>query len=339
MTHKFSTVQLRENNANLLRSALRSLEAATTAQLSEMTGLSVATCGKIVAGMVRDGEAIQLELARPDGGRPPRLYAYNPMFSLSALILPKTEDGVTSIVHAIMDAKDNVVERDAVVVDRAGPVEIRRLLEEKLRRYPTIKAVAMSIPGLVRDGVVGFCDLPELVGVDIPAALSLPDGVALTLDNDMNLAALGYYQLEMRKGSVAYLLVPRKNCVGAGLVVDGRVIRGHTRFAGELSFIPFGFDRPTQFAGLAAREALGYAADLVTAIIGVLNPTALAIASDLLDDDALATLRARAARRIPPDHLPAFVRRHTLDDDCLAGLAIAAEANHGFIYNQIRQGV
>ncbi len=328
MPQKLNTTQLRENNANLVRAILRSRDACTTAAIARMTALSVATCGKIVAEMVHNNEVIPLDLARPDGGRPPRLYTYNPMFSLSALILPKTADGRTSIVYAIMDAKGAIIERDALAVPRAGPDEIRRLLAENLRRYPTIRAVAVSIPGLVRDGAVGFCDLPELVGIHLPTVLNLPDNVALTMDNDMNLAALGYSHQEARTGSVAYLVVPRKNCAGAGFVIDGRVIHGHTRFAGELSFIPFGVDRAAQFAGLSDRDALEYAAVLAAAVICVLNPATLALASEALDDAALATIRERCGRCVPEDHLPAFVRRHTLDDDCLAGLAIAAAAKY-----------
>lgn len=324
MLQKLDTTQLRENNVNLVRDAFRALATATTARAAEMTGLSVATCGKIVADMVRSGEIFALELDRTGGGRPPRLYAYNPMFSLTALVFPKTANGVTSIVYAIVDAKGGMVERDAVVVDQAGVPEIRQLLGGKLRQYPAIKAVALSIPGLIRDGVVGFCDLPELADTDLAAALHLPDGVALTMDNDMNLAALGYYQMEMGAGSVAYIVVPRKNCTGAGIVVDGRVIRGHTNFAGELSFAPLGVDRARQFAGMPEADALDYAAALAATVIAVLNPAVLVVASEAMNDDAAEVMRGQCARHIPSEHLPAFAWRRSLDDDCLSGLAIAA---------------
>lgn len=324
MERKVGTVELRENNTNLIRKALLGMDTATKAVLAAATGLSVATCGKILAAMVTSGEAVALELAAPDGGRPPRLYAYNPMYSLSALVFPKTQDGESFIVHAIRDAKGGVVEKGVLPVGRADMGTMQDLIDGWRRRYPSIRAVAISIPGLVRDGVVGFCDLPELAGVDVRAALDIESGIAVSMDNDMNLAALGYFRSEMRAGSVVYMVVPRKNCTGAGFVVDGKVLVGATRFAGELSFMPFGVGRETQFAGLPKDKAMAYTATLAAAVIPVINPSRLVIASEMLDARALEGIRRTCAEHIPEEHLPEFVAKPSLDDDCLEGLAAMA---------------
>ena len=324
MERKVGTAELRENNANLIRKVLLATETSTKAFLASATGLSVATCGKILAAMVAQGEAVELDLAAPDGGRPPRLFAYNPMYSLSALVFPKSLNGESRIVHSIRDAKGGVVEKGSLPVAKADAGTIQDLIDGWRKRYPSIKAVAISIPGLVRDGVVGFCDLPELEGVDLRARLAMGDGVAVSMDNDMNLAALGYFRAEMGDGSVVYMVVPRKNCTGAGIVVDGKVLVGHTRFAGELSFMPFNISRERQFAGLPMDEAITYTATLAAAVIPVINPARLVVASEMVGGGALEGIRRECANHVPEEHLPEFVARSSIDDDCLEGLAVMA---------------
>lgn len=319
-----STVQLRENNIRLIRQTLRGMESSTTAGLAAATGISVATCGKIISDLVTWGEVLELDLAAPEGGRPPRLYSYNPMYAMTALIYPRTEGGETSIVYAVRDAKGNNAEKAVMEVEKADMDVISALLDDLAGRYPTLKAAALSIPGTNRNGVVGFCDLPELVGADVAAAVQERHGLELVMENDMNLAALGYYSETLRSGSVVYMVIPRKLCAGAGIVVDGKLIHGQTGFAGELSFIPFGVSRDRQFAGMDADAAVDYTARLAATAIAMINPTVLVIASESMDAAAVETIREFCLRHIPDEHMPELRTRKSMNDDCLAGLALAA---------------
>lgn len=319
-----STVQLRENNIRLIREALRGVDSSTTAGLAAATGISVATCGKILTDLVIRGEALELDLAAPEGGRPPRLYSYNPEYAMTALLCPRTEGGATCIVHAVRDARGRTVEKRAATVEKVDLEAVVGLLDDLTGRYPTLKAVALSIPGLVRDGVVEFCDLPELVGVNIEAAIRERYDFGLVMENDMNLAALGYYDEMLRSGSLVYMVIPRGLCTGAGIVVDGKLIRGQTCFAGELSFAPFGIDRDMQFAGLEADRAVDYTAKLAVTAIAMIDPSVLVIASESMEDGAIVKIRDFCLRCIPAGHMPELRTRESMYDDCLAGLALEA---------------
>lgn len=318
--------RLREVNAELVRSHLKERDAVTKAELARFTGLSVATCGNILADMLVAGEAQELELASPDGGRPPRLYAYAPEFSLTALIFPKSEAGGKYITYAVVDAKGRFVEKAHIDVAVAGLDAIDDLVDGLVAKYPNLKALALSIPGQIAGGRVDFCDLPELEGVDMAGHLHERYGLPVATDNDMNLAALGFYheRLSPTGGSVVYIVSPSKNCTGAGIVIDGKVVAGATAFAGELSFMPFGVSRERQFAGLDNREAFKYTAKLAVSMIAVLNPTVLVVASELVDEEALLRLQRFCLAHIPGKHLPELVARARIDDDCLAGLAVVA---------------
>lgn len=322
-----STLQVRENNVAMLRAVLRGSDAVTTAEMSARTGLSFATCGKIIAGMVESGEVVARDLAASAGGRPARLYAYNANHALTARIFPKSEDGRPRIVYEIRDAKNAVLVAEKINIPKADAGAIRDLLDDLVAQYPAIKGAALSIPGIFRNGVVGLCDLPELTGVNIDKAVGGKYPFPVKADHDMNLAALGYYHQSGKTGSVAYIVVPAKHATGAGLVVDGKLISGHNCFAGEVSFIPLGVSRERQFAGLDAEEALAYTAKLATILIAVVNPSTLVVASELANRDAMKQIRAVCLESIPKEFLPEFVARKSMDKDCLAGLGLLAEAD------------
>lgn len=317
-----STIQVRENNTNLVRSVMRGIENTTKAHLASLTGLSVATCGKILNEMIADGEVDELELAASGNGRPPRLYAYNPLYALTARIFPKTVNGLSFLVYEVKDAKDNTVERENLEVEKAGIEAIRDLLDQLMLRYPSIDSVSLSIPGLIDGNRIGFCDIPELEGVNLDESILGKYNFGIYADNDMNLAALGYYHTSQCAGSVVYMVVPRRNCTGVGIVIDGRIVRGKSCFAGELSFIPFGVGREEQFSGLAIPDAISYTAKLAAAVIPVLNPSTLVIASEIMTPEALEHIQSFCGRHIPAAHLPEFVMKESMDDDCLAGLGL-----------------
>lgn len=319
-------IRLREVNSDLVRTVLKKTDSITKARLAEETGLSVATCGNILASMLETGEAVKVRLGISDGGRPPSLFTYNSAFAYTALVFPKSEDGKKHLIHAVVDAKGKTVERGALPVEQADLASIETLVADLASRHVPLKAIALSIPGLIRDGRVGFCDLPELEGVEVKQALENRFGLPVEAENDMNLAALGFSARRRDEDaiSVAYLVVPKRICIGAGLVVNGRLLKGHTAFAGELSFLPGGISREKQFSGLSPEEALEYTGKLAATVIPVINPSILAVASDLSDSGTLERVRAICLERIPEEHMPKLVARRGIDDDCLAGLALMA---------------
>lgn len=327
--------RLRQVNSGLVREMLLQGEGFSKAELARQTGLSIATCGNIVAEMVASGEVMKQELGRPEGGRPPRIYRYNPQYSLAALIFPRTDDGRKFITWAVIDALGNTMAGEQRNVAMADCDCLAGLLRELIDRFGNIKAVAVSIPGLVKNGRIGFCDFPELIGTEVLAALTAVADLPIVFDNDMNVAALGYYRHECgsESDSVLYLMVPRKNCSGAGMVVEGKVIRGHTAFAGELSFMPLGMTRKRMFDGLSPEEALAYTGQLAAMVIPVFNPSVLVVASELMGETAVEALRETCLRTIPAEHMPFVATRESMDQDCLDGLALMAV---GLLRQQVR---
>ena len=74
---------------------------------------------------------------------------------------------------------------------------------------------------------------PELLPL-LAATLRIP----VVVDNDVNLAAVGELSLGVARGSDDFVLLWCDEGVGAAVVIDGRLHRGHRGGAGEVGFLP-----------------------------------------------------------------------------------------------------
>jgi len=70
----------------------------------------------------------------------------------------------------------------------------------------------------------------------------LPDGLALTVDNEANLAALG--ELDLGELPRDFVYISGEIGIGAGIVLDGALYRGSRGWSGEIGHIPINPDGP-----------------------------------------------------------------------------------------------
>jgi predicted NBD/HSP70 family sugar kinase len=100
--------------------------------------------------------------------------------------------------------------------------------------------IGIGVPGAVLDGTV---TMALNVGIESPLAIG-PEltrrlGAPVNVENDVNAAALGahlYLDRNDEGGSLAYVSIGTG--VAAGLVIDGRIVRGAGGVAGEIGHIP-----------------------------------------------------------------------------------------------------
>jgi glucokinase len=103
-----------------------------------------------------------------------------------------------------------------------------------------VAGVGLGVPGLVNPAtgrVVISSDLPAVVREDIRPALAGALGLPVTLDNDANAGALGEYTAGAGRGSRNMFYVTLGTGIGGALILDGRLWRGASGFAGEFGHI------------------------------------------------------------------------------------------------------
>jgi predicted NBD/HSP70 family sugar kinase len=227
------------------RSALELLLAGgpmTRAQLGEHTGLSKVTASQLLARLEERGiVAVAGELA---GGRGPNaaLYAVVPSTAYVAGLHVERDE----ISAGVADITGNVVARISVnPTDAEDPVALVRaavLAACSSAGVPpeSLRAFVIGTPGVL-DPRTGD---PRLA-VNLPAwhegvlgALRNDLGRPVTLENDVNLAAMAERAVGAAVGAEDFVLVWLGVGLGLATVLGGRLHRGVGGAAGEIGYLP-----------------------------------------------------------------------------------------------------
>jgi predicted NBD/HSP70 family sugar kinase len=326
-----NTTHVKRSNAELVRTGLLERDD-TKVGLSARTGLSLATCSTIVNGMVADGEALPTGEAASSGGRPARMYRYNPDFAHVLGISAANEGGVNRVACAVFTSTGGLRESRTLMPARITPGTLESAVARFLERDPLIKAVGVGVPAIVRGGVIGRGDIPSLRDVALADRLHARFGVTVVVENDTNATAYGYYQRHARElDSLAVVMVPRGNGPGTGIVVDGRILRGHSGFAGEVHYLPENYNPQLQDAadGAAFTRAL---ARMLATVAALVDPQRILLTGELVRPAMMEPL-ARACRDvIPPEHCPELVLQEDCVGEYLEGLRLRAHESLRYQY-------
>ncbi len=152
--------------------------------------------------------------------------------------------GGTTTTFGIVDHQGNIL-ADSKIMTHAKE-HVTRFLP---RLYEALNTLINDCPSpiLLKGAGIGAPNGNYLRGtVEKPANLRWGDetplaeliskefGVPTVLTNDANAAALGEMRYGATKGMKNFLMITLGTGLGSGLVVDGKLVYGHTGFAGEL---------------------------------------------------------------------------------------------------------
>ncbi|HEX8181657.1 MAG TPA: ROK family protein [Pyrinomonadaceae bacterium] len=142
---------------------------------------------------------------------------------------------------ALVGADGHVVERREAALDRTAlPAQVAQVASELRDAHQTVAALGVGVPGLVSPEtgrVVVSTDLPTAVRADLRAELQQATGLPVTLENDANAAAYGEYVAGAGRGGRNLFYITIGAGIGGALILDGRLWRGASGFAGEIGHI------------------------------------------------------------------------------------------------------
>jgi glucokinase len=114
---------------------------------------------------------------------------------------------------------------------------ISALLDECKSDLASVVGVGLATPGplSLREGrIIHAANLPGWRDVPIREALANPLGLPVVLENDGNAAAFGEHVAGAGLGCQHLVVLTLGTGVGAGVIVDGRILHGHFDNAAEL---------------------------------------------------------------------------------------------------------
>jgi predicted NBD/HSP70 family sugar kinase len=242
--------QLRRLNLErLLSVAMEQPGSFTRAELIRQTRLSAPTVGSLAGALIDRGLLLDLGTGPSRGGRRPALMEFNARHGVVLGIVL----GVPDTQMAVADLRGELLaERVQRTPPRLPPARLIAWIAEAARGLwrglpgprSRLLAVAAGAPGAVdaRQGrVVALApNLRGWSGVPMGPALRRHLGARVLLDNDVNLAVLGERWRGAARGHDTCAFISVGPGIGAGVVLDGALHRGHHFLAGEIALMCMG---------------------------------------------------------------------------------------------------
>ncbi len=215
------------------------------ATLARRTGLSKPTVSALVSDLEDAGVVSLISPERSQGriGRPALPYVLVP----DAALVVGVDLGATKVIVGIADLLGTILveERLKTPSDARQAMDLvvettTRLLEQMGNKSHLLESGCVGVPGVYRPvadrvemspNLAGFADLP------IQAELSKRLGIPVTIENDVNLAAVAEAEAMDDHSSLDFVAISVGTGIGAGLVMDGRLYRGGHGAAGELGSV------------------------------------------------------------------------------------------------------
>jgi predicted NBD/HSP70 family sugar kinase len=213
------------------------------ADLARLAGVPRATIGAIVQGLVDDGLLEQQEPSRGTGrvGKPGRPLWFGPQAGVAAAI--SFTDA--SVRVALVNARGDILEETSRVLDTAtaGSADLVVATADAvaaIRGATEPIGVGLAIPGVCdseRGLVIASGQVPGAGGAELVMGVAHETGLAVFVDNDARVQALGEKWFGDGRGVPTFAAVQTGHGLGVGLVLRGALYRGDDGRVGELGHV------------------------------------------------------------------------------------------------------
>lgn len=262
-----SSEVVREINKRVVLNLIRTKQPLSRADLARASGLQRSTISLIVEELVRDLWVLEGPTGRlPRGRRPTFLRLNDERVIISVDIRP------TQITVALADVNGKFSSQEAITTPSDPQVAIDEIIARIQRlllscRGKKVEGVGISLPGRLGHASERLVFAPNLKWpeFDIRTPIEKATGLDVEMDNAANacvLAAAWFDHLEGRN----LVVVTVSEGIGTGILVNGRLARGHSGMAGEFGHVPLDPEGPPCSCGSRGcwevfgsnRAALGY---------------------------------------------------------------------------------
>jgi hypothetical protein len=185
-----------------------------------------------------------------------------------------------------------------------------------MTKYPKISSMAIGVPGSVNSGRIFYIPgYEQFQNFDLKGYYEDHFSIPVVVENDMNAAVLGYHNNRgfKDKQSLIYLYAGQ-NGPGAGIIINGDVVRGSTFFSGEVSFVPQYNEQNFRQAlengsvpkkiMISGDNEIDAISRLVASFVAIINPHIIIFCNDDIEKAVLDKIAIGSSKYIPSEHLP-----------------------------------
>ena len=336
MTSSRATPPLLKNlNERTVLDAIRSYSPVSRAEISRRVGISKPTVSLALQSLL---EAGLVRETAPEGDGPSYGAVFFEPVPEAAYVLG-LDVGARFVRGALCDLTGEVRARqDVELPERTAAAAVdaivslsESLLETSADAY--VDGVVVGVPGAVLNKRITLAEnVAGLEGEQFADELQERLGLEVTLENDINLAALGEQWRGVARGVDDFVFISIGTGLGSGLVLRGELHRGQNGAAGELDYTRVGLTEEVDPCAGALCELTRELASGRSTTLEAPYDTRLIFAAARAGDEVAVDVVAEEARRIALHIAPIAA----VADVGLVVLGGGIGANGDLLYDGIR---
>jgi glucokinase len=231
---------MREINRSAILEIIRRESPIARSTIAHRLDVSLPTVMRIVDGLIDEGFVRLHGDTEWSGGRRRPLLEFNE----GGHLILGVDMGGTKIYGALSDLGGNIL--DEVNIARhgtSGEDSFNRLttLIDTLLASPKLDArqvhgIGVGAPGITlhKEGIVTWANTLHWQNFPLKQRLSELYSLPITVDNDVNLAAMGELWFGAGQNTQNMVMVAIGTGIGAGIIIDGALYRGASEASGEI---------------------------------------------------------------------------------------------------------
>lgn len=238
---------LRELNEKSVLNTLRTHGALHAAEIARHIGLSKPTTADILRSLIETGLIQEYTPGEEDPKRARSVFEAVSDLKVSLAI----DIGSRFIRAAVGDLNEKILAETSVPVKSLKlndlvaimHTAVNSVLKEAGYSLKDVASLVVGTPGVVdqNTGTVAIAGtITALDGVNLAHLLEQEFGITPTVENDINLVTVAEQAAGHGRGIENFAVLSVGSGLGSGLVLNGKIHRGHRGAAGEIFYVPFG---------------------------------------------------------------------------------------------------
>lgn len=232
-----------QNKKNVLWTIYNEKEISRS-ELMKRTGLSPVSLSKFISEYITDGIVQRCGSLESTGGRRPEVLRINPSYAY----IIGVDIGAYSCKIGIVSINGSLVEKEIIHMKNTMPAEgftfndLCFCIDRIIHKYKDSKilGIGFGISGMVEymKGKVIFCpNIKGWDGLDVRGLLQDKYGIPVFLDTSSRCMALAEQWFGTGRSVNDQIFVSIGYSIGAGVVINSRMMRGSGGFSGELGHV------------------------------------------------------------------------------------------------------
>jgi glucokinase len=231
---------MREINRSAILEIIRRESPISRTAIAERLGVSLPTVMRIVDELIEDGFVRLQGGTEWSGGRRRLLLEFN----ADGHVVLGVDMGGTKVYGALSNLWGNMIDelnigRHSIQGDESYATLITLidtlLASSKLEGRP-VRGIGVGAPGITlhKEGIVKWAYTLNWKDFPLKAKLTERYHLPITVDNDVNLAALGELWFGAGQNCQNMILIAIGTGIGAGIIINGALYRGSNEASGEI---------------------------------------------------------------------------------------------------------